>query len=105
MLAINSRLREKNITFKQKKSNSKPVKSVFKDQIAQDLKFFEKFKSAKAPTNNNQIEWFVVTAKFYGRMITDFATEMLPLSDLKNSNFSRRKMQQKVFGNINKLIM
>ena len=66
MLAVKSRLREKSFTINEKKSNSKPVDSVSflgysisKDGIAPDPKHVEKIKSAKAPTNNKQLESFV----------------------------------------------
>ena len=65
--------------------NSKPVDSVrllgyslSKEGIAPDPKHVEKLKNAKAPTNNKQLESFVGLAIFYGRMIPDFATKMLP---------------------------
>ena len=95
MLAVISRLREKNFTINEKKSNSKPVNSVSflgysisKDGISPDLKHVEKNKNAKAPTNNKQLESFVGLAKFYERMIPDFATNMLPLNGLRNKDFS-----------------
>ena len=39
-------------------------------------------------------------ANFYGRMIPDFATKMLPLDNMRNSDFSWGKMQQKAFEDI-----
>ena len=55
MLAVKSRLHEKNFTDNEKKSNSKPVESVSflkystsKEEIAQDPKHVEKIKNAKA---------------------------------------------------------
>ena len=57
-------------------------------------------KNAKAPTNNKQLESFVGLANFYGRMIPDFATKMLPLNNMRNSDFSWGKMQQKAFEEI-----
>ena len=57
-------------------------------------------KNAKAPTNNKQLESFVRLANFYGRMIPDFATKMLPINDMRNSDFSGGKMQQKTFEDI-----
>ena len=107
MLAVKSRLREKNFTTNEKKCNSKPVNSISffgysisKEGIAADSKYVEKIKSAKAPTNNKQLESFIGLAKFYGRLIPDFATQMLPLNNMRNSDFSLVKMQQKAFEDI-----
>ena len=108
MLAVKSRLREKNFTINKKKSNSNPVDSVSflgysisKEGIAPDPNYVEKIKkNAKAPTNNKKIESFLGLANFYGRMIPDFATKMLPLNSMKNSDFSWGKMQQKAFEDI-----
>ena len=81
MLAVKSRLHEKNVTVFEKKSNSKPVDSVSflgysisKERIAPDPKQVDKMKNAKAPTNNKQLESFVELANVYRRMIPDFAT-------------------------------
>ena len=100
MLAVKSRLREKRFTINEKKSNSKPVDSVSflgysisKEGIAPEPKNVEK--KAKAPTNNKQLESFVGFAIFYGRMVPDFATIMLPLNNMRNSDFSWGKMHQK----------
>ena len=68
--------------------------------IAPDPKHVEKIKNAKAPTNNIQFESFVGLANFYGRMIPEFATKMLPLNNMRNSDFSWGKMQQKAFEDI-----
>ena len=94
MLAVRSRLREINFTINEKKSNSKPVDSVSflgysisNEGIAPDPKQVEKIKNAKAPINNKQLESFVGLANFYGKMIPDFATKMLPLSNMRNSDF------------------
>ena len=58
-------------------------------------------KNAKAPTNNKQLESFVGLTNFYGRMIPDFATKMLLLNNMRNSDFSKRfLMQQKTFEDI-----
>ena len=102
MLAVKSRLREKNFTINEKKYNSKPVDSVSllryfisKVGIVPDPKHVEKIKITKAPTNNKQLESFVGLANFYGRMIPDFATKMTPLNNMRNSVFSWGKMQQK----------
>ena len=107
ILAVKSRLCEKSFTINEKKSNSKPVDSVSflgysisKEGIAPDPKHVEKIKNAKAPTNNKQLESFVGLANFYGRMISDFATKMLPLNNMRNSDFSWGKMQQKAFEDI-----
>ena len=107
MLAVQSRLREKNYTFNKKKFNSKPVDlisflgySISKQGIAPDSKHVEKIKNAKAPTNNKQLESFVGLAKFYGKMIPNFVTKMLPLNNMRNTNFSWSKMQQKTFEDI-----
>ena len=60
MLAVKSRLREKNFTINDKKSNSKPVDSVSflgysisKEGIAPNPKRVEKIKNAKAPITKN----------------------------------------------------
>ena len=63
-------------------------------------KYAEKIKNAKAPTNNKQLESFVALDNYYGRMIPDFTTTMLPLNNMRNSNFSWRRMQQKAFEEI-----
>ena len=88
----------------ERKSNSKPADSFSflgysnsKEGIAPDPKLVVKIKNAKAPTNNKQLESFVGLANFYGRMILDFATKMLPLNNMRNSDFSWGKMQQKAF--------
>ena len=75
--------------------------SFSKEGIAPDPKHVEKIKkNAKAPTNNKQLEAFVGLANFYGRMIPDFATKMLPLNNMRNSDLSWGKMQQKAFEDI-----
>ena len=90
-----------------KKSNSKPVDGVSflgypisKEGIAPDPKYVEKLKNAKAPTNNKQLKSFAGLANIYGRMISDFATKMLPLNNMRNSHISWGKMQQKAFEDI-----
>ena len=100
MLVVKIRLREKNFTINEKKSNSKPVDSVSflgycvsKEGIAPNPKPVEK--NAKAPTNNKQLESFVMLANFYGRVIPNFATKLLPLNDMRNSDFSWNKKQPK----------
>ena len=74
--------------------------SISKEGITTSPKHVEKIKDAKAPTNNKQIVSFVWLANFYGRMIPDFATKMLPLNNMRNSDFSWGKMQQKAFEDI-----
>ena len=98
MLAVKSRLREKNFTINEKKSNSKPVSSVnflgytvFKEGIALDPKHVEKIKNAKPPSNMKQLESFVGLANFYDRMIPDFATKMLPLNEIRKEEFRWEK--------------
>ena len=111
MLAVKSRLRENNFNINEKKSKLKPVDSVsflgysiLKEGIAPDPKHVKKIKIAKAPTNNRQLQSLVGLANFYAKMIPDFATNMLPLNNMRNSDFSRGKMQRKTFEDIkNKL--
>ena len=62
MLAVKNRLREKNFTTNEKKSNSKPVSSVSffgysvsKEGIAPDPKHIEKIKNAKPPSHMKQL--------------------------------------------------
>ena len=93
ILAVKSRLREKNFTIHEKKSNSKPVSSVSflgysvsKEGIAPDPKHVEKIKNAKSPSNVKQLESFVGLANFYGRMMPDFATKMLPLNEIRKED-------------------
>ena len=62
--------------------------TISKEGKTPDPKHVEKIKKAKAPTNNKQLESFVGLADFYGRMIPDFATKMLPLNNMRNSEFS-----------------
>ena len=104
MLAVRSRILEINLPFFVKKSNlySKPADSVSfleysisKEGISPDLKHVEKMKNVKAPTNNKQLESSVGLAIFNGRMIPDFATKMLHLNSMRNSDFSWGKMQKK----------
>ena len=106
MVAVKSRLREKNFTINEKKSNSKPVSSVSflgysvsKEGIAPDPKHVEKIKNAKPPSNMRQLESFVGLANFYGRMIPDFATKMLPLNEIRKE-FRWDKEEQNDFENI-----
>ena len=94
MLATKSWLREKNFIINEKKSNSKPVSSVsflgysvFKEGIAPDPIYDEKIKNAKLPPNMTQLQSFVGLANFYVRMIPDFATKMLPLSEIWEEKF------------------
>ena len=104
MLAVKSRLREKNFAFNEKKSNSKPVGSVSflgysisKEEIAPDPTHVEQIKNAKAPTNNIQLESFAGLANIHGKLIPDFVVKMLPLNNMRNSDFLWDKMQQKAF--------
>ena len=74
--------------------------SISKEGIAPDPKHVEKIKNAEAPANNKQLESFVRLANLYGRMIPEFAAKMLPLNNMRNSDFSWGKMQQKAFEDI-----
>ena len=107
MLAVKSRLREKKFTINEEKSNSKLVSSVSflgysvsKEGIAPDPKHVEKIKNAKPPSNMKQLESFVGLANFYGRMIPDFATKMLPLNEIRKEEFRWDKEEQNAFENI-----
>ena len=107
MLAVKSRLREKNFTINEKKSNSKPVSSVSflgysvsKEGIAPDPKHVEKIKNAKPPSNMKQLVSFFGLANFYGRMIPDFATKKLPLKEIRKDEFRWDKEEQNAFENI-----
>ena len=95
MIAVMSQLREKNFTFNAKKSNSKPVKKElffailhFKGGNSTRSQTSEKIKNANSQNNNKQLESFFGLANVYRKMIPDFATKMLPLNDMRNSNFS-----------------
>ena len=97
MLAVKNRLREKNFTINEKKSNSKPISSVnFLGYSFQK----EKIKNAKPPSNMKQLESFVGLANFYGRKIPDFATKMLPLNEIRKEEFRWDKEEQNAFENI-----
>ena len=107
MLAVKSRLCEKNFTINEKKSNSKPDSSVSflgysvsKEGIAPNPKLVEKIKNAKPPSNMKQLESFVGLANFYGRMMPDFATKILPPSEIRKEEFRWDKEEQNVFENI-----
>ena len=72
-----------------KKSNSKSILSVSflgytvtAERIAPDPKNDEKNKNAKPPSNMKQLGSSVVLANFYGQMIPDFATKLLPLNTI-----------------------
>ena len=102
LIAVRGRLREKNVSIYEKKSNSKPVDSVIflrysnsNEGKAPDPKHVEKIKYSKAPTNSKQLQSFVGLANFFGKMILDFATKMLPLNNMRNSNFSWAKCNKK----------
>ena len=73
---------------------------ISKEGKAPNPKHVKKIKNAKAPTNNKQLESFVGLANFYGRMIPACATKLLPLNNMRNSDFSWGKMQQKAFEEI-----
>ena len=60
---------------------------ISQEGITPDPKHVGKIKNAKATTNIKQLESFVGLANFYGRMVPDFATKMLPLYDMRNSDF------------------
>ena len=64
--------------------------SVSKEGIAPDSKHFE---TTTRSTNTRIV--FVGLANFYGRMIPDFATKTLLLNNMRYSDFSWGKMQQK----------
>ena len=74
--------------------------SISKKGIAPDPKHVKKIKNAKAPSNNKQLESFVGVVNFYGGMIPNFATKMLLLDNMRNSNFSWGQMKQKAFEDI-----
>ena len=51
-----------------------------------------------------QLEYFVSLANFYGRMIPDFATKMLPLNKIQKKEFRWEKEEQNAFEKVkNKL--
>ena len=107
MLAVKRRLREKNFTINEKKSDSKPVSSVSflgysvsKEGIEPDSKNVEKIKNAEPPSNMKQLESFVGLANFHGRMIPDFATKMLPLNEIQKGEIRWEKEELNVFGNL-----
>ena len=107
MLAFKSRLRENNFSINEKKSNSKLVSSVSflgysvsKERIEPDPKHVEKIKNAKPPSNMKQLKSFVGLAYFYGRMIPDFATKMLPLNENRKEELRWDKEEQNAFENI-----
>ena len=47
-----------------------------------------------------QLESFVGLAIFYGRMIPDFVTKMLPLNEIRKEKFRWDKEEQNAFENI-----
>ena len=55
----------------------------------------KRLKNTKAPNNNKQLQSFVGLANVCGRMITDFASKMLLLKNMRKNNFSWGPMQQK----------
>ena len=62
--------------------------SVSKEGVELDPNCVEKVRNSKSPSNKKLLETFVGLANFYGRMITDFATKMLPF---KKTTSGRRK--------------
>ena len=106
MRAVKSRLRE-NFTLNEIKSNSQQVSSVsflgfssLREGLAPDPKLVQKIKNAKSPSNKNQLVSFVALAIFYGQMISDFDTKMLPLNEIQKDEF-RCEKEQNAFENIN----
>ena len=59
-----------------------------------------KSKMQKPPSNMKQLESFVGLANFYGRMISDFATKMLHLNEIRKEEFRWDKEEQTAFENI-----
>ena len=107
MLAVRSRLNEKDFTINENKSNSKPVSSesfldysVSKEGIAPNPKHVQKIKNAKPPSKMKQLESFVGLASFYGCLIPDFATKMLPLNNIRKEEFRWENEEQNAFENI-----
>ena len=47
-----------------------------------------------------KLESFVGSANFFGQMIPDFATKMLPLNENRKEQFRWEKQDQKAFENI-----
>ena len=47
-----------------------------------------------------QLESFIGLANFYGQMIPDFATKMLPLNEIRKEQFRWDKEEQNAFENI-----
>ena len=83
----------KKFTINEKKSNSKPFSCVsflgycvFKEGIAPNPKHLEKVKSTKPQSNMKPSESFVGLANFYGWVISDFATKMLPQNEIRKEN-------------------
>ena len=102
MLNFKSQLRENNFTINEKKSNSKSVSSVSflsysvsKKGVALDPKHIEKIRNAKSPSIVKQIESFVGLANFYGQMIPDLATKLLPLNEFRKDYFRWKKRGHK----------
>ena len=95
---------KKSFTINEKKSKTKPVSSVSflgysvsKKGIAPDPKHVEKIKNAKPPSIMKQLESFVGLANFYGRMIPDFATKLLPLNEIRKEELRWEKEEQNAF--------
>ena len=98
MLAVMSRLREKNFTINEKKSNSKPVSSVgflgysvSKEGKAPHPKHVDENQKCKFATKYETTRVLCRLSKIYGRMILDFATKMLPLNEIKKEEFRWEK--------------
>ena len=107
MLAVKSRLRGKNITINEKKSNSKPVDSVSflgysisKEGIAPHPKNVEKTKNAKAPTNNKQLQNSDVGLSHHdeGSAATSAAEHQHPKPPEHSRTSTRNRKQPDIFG-------
>ena len=79
--------------------------SVSKEGIAPNPKHVEKIKIGKPPSNMKQLESFVGLANFYGRMIPDFATKMLPVNEIRKEEFRWDKEMQNAFKKQQKRVM
>ena len=72
-----------------------------KEGITPDPKHVVKVKNAKPPPNMKQLDSFVDLANFYGRMIPDFATRVLPLNEIRKEEFKwEMEEQNAAFKNI-----
>ena len=80
--------------------NSKPVESVtlgYSTSSSIVPNFFEKLKTAKSKHNNKQLELFFGLENSFESIIRHFATKMLTTNGMRNNDFLRRKVKQKVF--------